>query len=120
MPDIVGDWDPGEWGNVVKGHGAQRTGRFRKGQGRNSRQGVQVHDNNRAGHRFYVKTFQGRQFRINIVGFGRWRRHGYLRREDNFAENYGFREVDTRRERRARRKQEYRQHRKNRPTRITP
>lgn len=48
------------------------------------------HDN-RAGHRLYVWVNQPRQFRINVLGRGRWRR----RAAHNAAREYGSQAANT-------------------------
>ena len=73
MPHVAG-WEPeepqdDEWSKVKLGYGRQRSGRI------TDTPTVQTGHQNRAGRRLYVKVLQNRQGRINIVGFGRWRKH---------------------------------------------
>jgi hypothetical protein len=51
----------------------QRTGKI-QGRGRSSAEPVTAGQQNRAGHRLYARVNQARQFRLNILGLGRWRK----------------------------------------------
>ena len=64
-----------QWSPVKRGWGAgQRKGPIRAAL-RNTHHPVGVQHQNRAGHREHVRTLQTRQVRMNIVGFGKWRKH---------------------------------------------
>jgi len=105
------------WSAVKRGPGRQRSGRI-TGSTRGSAQGVSPTHVNRAGRRQYVRTMQTRQGRMNIVGFGRWRKHredGEHMRGERVSAVLAPRWV-----RRIEHGVQYRAHRKNRSTRITP
>ncbi len=60
---------------------------------------TQTMHQNRAGHRFYVKVNQTRQVRLNIVGFGKWRKHK-ARDEESVAQQTAITPIAPRAERR--------------------
>lgn len=79
--------------------------------------GVGINDQNRAGHRLYARVMVSRQARLNIVGFGRWRRWGALqahRAEGSHALETAVRPLEPRSVRRAEWALNYRQNRRNR------
>lgn len=96
---------------VKRGWGRQKSGRI-QAPGRNSSLPTSSFHENRAGHRQYVRENQTRQGRINIVGFGRYRKHGRERILGNPTNPCP--PLEARRLRRLDMIEDYRQHRRNR------